>query len=63
MRPITRKFLSITTGNFNGGVVMEINGKVHCFFEQEEWRDINGFEGLYQVSNKKYCYEFTEHRQ
>ena len=42
---------------------MEINGKVHCFFEQEEWRDINGFEGLYQVSNKKYCYEFTEHRQ
>ena len=30
---------------------MEINGKVHCFFEQEEWRDIKGFEGLYQVSN------------
>lgn len=30
---------------------MEITGKVHCFFEQEEWRDIEGFEGLYQVSN------------
>ena len=32
---------------------MEIKGKVHCFFEQskEEWRDIKGFEGLYQVSN------------
>lgn len=30
---------------------MEITGKVHCFFEQEEWRDIKGFEGLYQVSN------------
>ena len=30
---------------------MEINGKVHCFFEQEEWRDIKGFERLYQVSN------------
>ena len=30
---------------------MIINGKVHCFFEQEEWRDIQGFEGCYQVSN------------
>lgn len=30
---------------------MEITGKVHCLFEQEEWRDIKGFEGLYQVSN------------
>ena len=30
---------------------MKINGKVHCFFEQEEWRDIQGFEGCYQVSN------------
>lgn len=30
---------------------MEIKGKVHCFFEQEEWKDIKGFEGLYQVSN------------
>lgn len=30
---------------------MEITGEVHCFFEQEEWRDIEGFEGLYQVSN------------
>ena len=30
---------------------MEIKGKIHCFFEQEEWRDIKGFEGLYQVSN------------
>lgn len=30
---------------------MEITGKVHCFFEQEEWRDIKGFEGLYQVSS------------
>ena len=30
---------------------MEIKGKVHCMFEQEEWRDIKGYEGLYQVSN------------
>ena len=30
---------------------MEIKGKVHCFFEQEEWRDIKEFEGLYQISN------------
>ncbi len=30
---------------------MEIKGKVYCLFEQEEWRDIKGFEGLYQVSN------------
>lgn len=30
---------------------MEIKGKVHCLFEQEEWKDIAGFEGLYQVSN------------
>lgn len=30
---------------------MDITGKVHCFFEQEEWRDIKGFEGLYMVSN------------
>lgn len=30
---------------------MEITGKVHCFFEQEEWRDIKGFEGRYQVSD------------
>lgn len=30
---------------------MEITGKVHCLFEQEEWRDIKGFEGLYQVSS------------
>ena len=28
---------------------MEIKGKVHCFFE--EWKDIRGFEGRYQVSN------------
>ena len=30
---------------------MEITGKVWCLFEQEEWRNIKGFEGLYQVSN------------
>lgn len=36
---------------------MEIKGKVYCFFEQgettkmEEWKDIKGYEGLYQVSN------------
>ena len=30
---------------------MDITGKVHCFFEQEEWRDIKGYEGKYQVSN------------
>ena len=30
---------------------MKINGKVHCFFEQEEWKDIKGFEGLYAISN------------
>ena len=32
---------------------MEIKGNVHCFFEQskEEWKDIVGFEGSYQVSN------------
>ena len=32
---------------------MEIKGKVHCLYEQskEEWRDIKGFEGLYQTSN------------
>ena len=32
---------------------METKGKVHCFFEQskEEWKDIKGYEGLYQVSN------------
>ena len=28
---------------------MDINGKVHCFFEQ--WKDIEGYEGHYQVSN------------
>lgn len=28
---------------------MEIKGKVHCMFEQ--WRDVKGFEGVYQVSN------------
>lgn len=28
---------------------MEIKGKVHCFFEQ--WKDVKGFEGFYQVSN------------
>ena len=31
---------------------MTINGKVHCFFEQEEWRDIKGLEGHYQVSDR-----------
>lgn len=30
---------------------MKTNGKVHCFFEQEEWKDIKGFEGLYSISN------------
>ena len=31
---------------------MEIKGKVHCFFEQsEEWKPIQGYEGLYEVSN------------
>ena len=25
---------------------MEIKGKVHCFFEQEEWRDIKVFESM-----------------
>lgn len=30
---------------------MEIKGKVHCFFEQEVWKDIQGLEGCYQVSN------------
>lgn len=29
---------------------MEINGNVHCL-ENEEWRDIHGYEGLYQVSS------------
>ncbi len=28
---------------------MEIKGKVHCFFEQ--WKDIEGYKGIYQVSN------------
>ena len=28
---------------------MEIKGKVHCFFEQ--WKDVKGYEGVYQVSN------------
>lgn len=30
---------------------MEIKGKVHCLFEQEEWRPIQGYEGFYEVSN------------
>lgn len=30
---------------------MEIKGKVHCFFENEEWRPIQGYEGLYEISN------------
>lgn len=28
---------------------MKIKGEVHCFFEQ--WRDVVGYEGIYQVSN------------
>lgn len=28
---------------------MEIKGKVHCMFEQ--WKDVENFEGIYQVSN------------
>ena len=30
---------------------MEIKGKVNCFFEKEEWRPIQGYEGKYEVSN------------
>lgn len=30
---------------------MTIGGKVRCFFEQEEWRDIPKYEGLYKVSS------------
>ena len=32
---------------------MKINGKIHLLFEhpKEEWKDIVGFEGSYQVSN------------
>lgn len=30
---------------------MEIKGKVHCLFEQENWKPIAGFEGLYEVSS------------